>query len=80
MPRRVVRTTSKNTGLDWFFTAFDPEVLQRPHRKRRERERKAKLANMKPSSTHPRRIARLRKRRRGRKRDRPVKLKQLGEE
>jgi hypothetical protein len=63
MAKKARAKARVNTGLNWFFQAFEPGILERPARQRREKERKAAMAKTRASSTNPKRVARLKKRR-----------------
>ena len=67
---RKVRTRTKNTGLEWFFTMYPPGTRELAAARKRI---KAERARTKPSSTSLRRINRLRRKKK------KIRLKQLGE-
>ena len=57
-----------NTGLNWFFEAYEPGLLEgaagreKKRREKEDRKNNPKKYKTKPSSTNPKKLARLRKR------------------
>lgn len=61
MASKIVRANAKkNTGLNWFFAAFKPEVLTSQFSAKAQAARNAHFS--KPSSNDPRKLGRLKKR------------------